>query len=353
MSTFKYNNQIYEYANHPAERTVEVPIGKQFVEQYKDVLEVGNVLRYFYSDCVHPVLDKYEKLSYVINEDIVNYKPDKLYDAILCISTLEHVGDGWAGEPKNRIQSIMAYINMQKLLKPGGVLFCTWPIGFNTDLDTWLKEGILDSTDILGMKRISEDNQWIEVDLNEVYKCKYETPFIAGNGVVFVYYQNLDDTMKYKKLIDFSSGLINPKEYDFLVDYCRRNNIKSVLEFGPGISTYAFMENSCDITSLEYQQWYYDLYKDKFNVVLFENTPIIKLELDKVFDMAFIDSPVGVNKSISRLNSCEFASKYTKRILLHDSNRIGEIVTQMIFTERGWNVRKIFDSYCGISEMIR
>lgn len=146
-------------------------------------------------------------------------------------------------------------------------------------------------------------------------------------------------------------------EYLFLVEYVKERHIKTVLEFGPGISTWAFLENDCEITSLEYNDLFYDCafetFKefDKVEIVRYNDEPVITLLLSGEFDVAFVDSPVGVKKNFARLNTCMFASQRTKRILLHDSRRVGEQLTQMVFTELGWNVIEVCSSQRGIAEM--
>ena len=51
----------------------------------------------------HDIVDKYEKKKGIINQDIVDYKPDKKYDLIISISTLEHVG--WDETPRENYKN--------------------------------------------------------------------------------------------------------------------------------------------------------------------------------------------------------------------------------------------------------
>lgn len=158
--------------------------------------------------------------------------------------------------------------------------------------------------------------------------------------------------------LDFQPATITKEGYDLLVKYIKTNNIKSVLEFGPGISTYAFIDCGCDIVTLEHADWFYEKYKKEFAeypnvaVMQYKNLPYIDIQLNKRFDMAFIDAPPAVAlHPFSRLNTCEFAARYTKVILLHDAQRIGEMLTQALFNQRGWSVKIILVNDKGIAEM--
>lgn len=81
------------------ERTTEIPLFREWISRHpeKRILEVGNVLSH-YLPVAHDIVDKYEKETGIINEDIVRFHPDKDYDLVVCISTLEHIG--WDEEEK-------------------------------------------------------------------------------------------------------------------------------------------------------------------------------------------------------------------------------------------------------------
>ena len=103
--TFAVGNRTYQYATDHYnrawrnERAVELALGRGFLDEHNGqrLLEVGNVLAH-YGASGHDVLDKYEDAPNVINDDIVDFSPDPPYDAILSISTLEHVG--WDERPR-------------------------------------------------------------------------------------------------------------------------------------------------------------------------------------------------------------------------------------------------------------
>lgn len=137
----QYNYYIHWY-NHTWDnsRKIEIPI---FLKLYyeninKDLLEVGNVLSH-YIPTMHDVLDKYEKALGVINEDVIDYTPESKYDIVLSCSTLEHVGfDEDIKDPDGFVKAINNI--MTNVLKPGGVLVFSVPVGYNSGLDKALRE---------------------------------------------------------------------------------------------------------------------------------------------------------------------------------------------------------------------
>jgi len=185
---FLFQGKIYHYLYHRygeawnSERTVEVPIVQEVVQQYhgRKVLEVGNVLSHYFPVC-HTVLDKYEKVPGVINEDVVDFRPPDSYDLIVSISTLEHVG--YDESPRDDSKFWRAIENLKRLLARDGVMIITLPIGYNRNVDDLLKEKRELFTRISYLKRISRNNEWMEVSWDEIKDVKFEFPFPYANGV--------------------------------------------------------------------------------------------------------------------------------------------------------------------------
>jgi hypothetical protein len=168
------------------ERTVEIPIAKSFIQSLNssdNLLEVGNVLaNYGVKPFNRDVLDKYDENTYVINEDVVNFKPAKKYEAIISISTLEHVG--WDEEFRDPKKIITAISNLvENCLALGGRMLVTMPFGYNDYLDKELDSGIKYFTETYYLKRISLDNKWHQVDYREVANSKYGDPFNNANAI--------------------------------------------------------------------------------------------------------------------------------------------------------------------------
>lgn len=172
----KYN---FAWAN---ERTVEIPIILDLINKAKQakILEVGNVLSH-YCSVSHDILDRYEKGSKIINEDVVNYHPSKKYDLILSISTLEHVG--WNEKPKEKTKMAKALKNLKKMLSKKGKIIITLPIGYNPNVDKFLKENKICFSEKYYLKRVSKNNIWEETNWDNIKNLSYNYPFPNANGI--------------------------------------------------------------------------------------------------------------------------------------------------------------------------
>ncbi len=164
------------------ERTVEIPIVRRILEARPGacVLEVGNVLSHYFGRD-HEVVDKYEKAHGVHNIDVVDFRPGKKYDVIVCISTLEHVG--WDDPPRDPEKPIRALNHLRSLLAPGGILVVTIPIGYNPDIDGLIGKGRLEFNSLHFIKRTTLDNRWTETDWSGVAESRYNTPYPAANAL--------------------------------------------------------------------------------------------------------------------------------------------------------------------------
>lgn len=184
---FDLGGERFVHLVHPFilenERTVEIPLALRLVERRPGarILEVGNVLS-AYRRFDHTVVDKYEKAGGVINADIVDYRPGRPFDLILCLSTLEHVG--WDETPRDDGKIALALAAMASLLAPGGELLVTMPLGYNENLDRLLDSDALPFTERRFLKRISADNRWVEATWPEVRGSEFGAPFGCANAIV-------------------------------------------------------------------------------------------------------------------------------------------------------------------------
>ena len=171
---FIFRNKEYEYFDHPSnqtainERRVELPIAFEFVEKYKDVLEIGNVTRHYHREWKHDVVDLNEKPAWPIwNKDVLTFEPPRKYPTTISISTVEHT--------ENPILAV------EKIVKFAPRYLISFPVGYHADEVLELK------LPMYFMARVSEDNQWKQVyDKKEIKDLKYGKPFIFANAVVFI-----------------------------------------------------------------------------------------------------------------------------------------------------------------------
>ena len=190
-ATFTLDGHTYRYFYHPYnftwrnERCVEVAVVLDMIKARRGshVLELGNVLP-FYSSYPHTVLDKYEQGPGVINQDVVEYKPDKKFDLIVSISTMEHVG--FDEEVKQPEKILQAFDLLKDMLNIGGELMFTFPLGYNNFLDQYAMDGSLKADKIMYLKRINAIGDWHEVSADEAKSVAYGHPFSYANAVGFV-----------------------------------------------------------------------------------------------------------------------------------------------------------------------
>jgi hypothetical protein len=166
-----------------SERAVELPIVWDRVRRADpaSTLEVGNVLSNYFQ-VRHLIVDKYERVPGVVNEDAVDFSPPRQYDLIVSVSTLEHIG--W-DDPESRDppKVLRAIDNLRSHLTEGGELFVTLPRGWNTELDRFIVEGRIPFAERRCLKRISADNRWEEVDCADLEAVAYGAPFDYANGI--------------------------------------------------------------------------------------------------------------------------------------------------------------------------
>jgi len=201
--TFTFEGKTYRYFYHKYnttwrnERVIEIPIIWDIVKKYrgKKILEVGNVLsNYFNVD--YDILDKYEKVEGVINEDVVDFQPSEKYDLIVSISTLEHVGWDMGDSPPYSTKILQAIENLKKCLVPKGEIVITLPLGYNSVLDELLEQGKIQFTKQNYLKRISRNNNWIKVDRDECCNEKYDFIHYYAKALFIGVYYNSEEVMK-------------------------------------------------------------------------------------------------------------------------------------------------------------
>ena len=107
---------------------------------------------------------------------------------IISISTLEHVG--WDRDKKEPEKIEIAVDKLKQLLAPGGELLVTVPIGFNCYLDEFIEKGTLDFDSYQFLKRISNNNEWEQVEWDEVKESKYNQPYSNANAIAVAHFRN-------------------------------------------------------------------------------------------------------------------------------------------------------------------
>jgi len=187
---FSFQNSKMRYFTHRYnwatlnERTIEVPIIYNIIKKYrgKNILEIGNVLSHYFNSN-WDILDKFEKGKNVINEDIVDFKPQGKYDLVVSISTFEHIGYDY-GEDKDSSKCLSAinYVRAN-LIDSKSLFIMTIPLGYNINIDKKLFAGELYFDRIYWFRRISYDNRWEGCKKEDIVDAKYNLPFKWANAI--------------------------------------------------------------------------------------------------------------------------------------------------------------------------
>ena len=166
------------------ERIVELSLAEDALERHRGrrILEVGHVTAH-YGHTGHDVVDLYEEGAGVRNVDIITFEPADRYDLIFSVSTLEHVGYDEDGEEEPD-KPVRAVAHLKQLLRPGGELLVTMPLGYNRDLDLAVRADTFGFDRMSFLKRVSKLNHWRQVEYADVRKARYGMPYPAANAIV-------------------------------------------------------------------------------------------------------------------------------------------------------------------------
>ncbi|HEX5187685.1 MAG TPA: hypothetical protein VFV86_12425 [Nitrososphaeraceae archaeon] len=193
--TFDFNGKKYPYLFHgrvagagPSwknERCVNIPIVLDIIQEYKSkgkrILELGNVLSYAL-EIDHDVVDKYEIMDGVINEDIVEFKPKEKYDLIVSVLCIHHVG--WNETPRDPPKVLRAIENLKNILNPEGKMILSIAWDWNEYLDRQLLEGNLKFEKQWYLKK-DKGYKWKEVQtIDEIKDLKYDDKTYTARGIV-------------------------------------------------------------------------------------------------------------------------------------------------------------------------
>ncbi|MEG3857521.1 hypothetical protein [Microcoleus sp. herbarium12] len=210
--------------NNPTERAVEISIAFDFIanlENPQKILEVGNVLSHYENSLSENlglrsrrIIDKFEVDLGVENEDLMSLPSTEKYDAIVSISSVEHVGQGddpsggygEQTESRDLEAPLKAIAKIYDLLALNGKALITVPFGKLTDAEwyiqfskeylevLWKKYGIpKDAISANYLKLIDRETAdekhymlWKEVDVRELSESEYGWPLSQANSIAII-----------------------------------------------------------------------------------------------------------------------------------------------------------------------
>ncbi|MEQ9671746.1 hypothetical protein [Coleofasciculus sp. G2-EDA-02] len=227
-STFIYKAKPLYYnripVNNSAERSIEIPIAFDFLANLKEknkILEVGNVL-HFYENSLSEyigirsrrIVDKFERCPGVNNVDLMDLPSEEKYEAIVSISTVEHIGQGvepsgYYGEDDevgDLEAPLKAIAKIYDLLVVGGQALITVPFGklINGEWYIQFSEeylGLLECKYGIPQKAILKSffkrffleppvhnpfQIWLEVEEKQLIQVNYNCPWPCANGIAVI-----------------------------------------------------------------------------------------------------------------------------------------------------------------------
>lgn len=179
---------------------------------------------------------------------------------------------------------------------------------------------------------------------DEVFEQRY-------GKCTYVHFQDAIDRMGMS-----CPGRIRVDDYRNLYRILKEHSIKTVLEIGPGASTYVFIDAGCEADAVENEPVFLEKFKQEYikypqiHLYPYKDTPTIdvpEIPADKRYDMAFVDGPWAAGDYLPRVNTLSYAAKHADFVVMHDGNRDGERRVADMFAKQGWNVSFITTG-CGL-----
>ena len=123
----------------------------------------------------------------------------------------------------------------------------------------------------------------------------------------------------------FGGGSLTDKDWEFILEAIDKHKVKSVLEFGAGLSTLLFNDRLEDVLTYEDKDgWMNKIYSIKpCNIRLWDGK--IEPVFDRKYDLCFVDGPSG---GASREFSTKIASEVARIVVVHDAGREHEKMWQ-------------------------
>ena len=118
--------------------------------------------------------------------------------------------------------------------------------------------------------------------------------------------------------LTFNGGALTERDFEFICQTIDQYKVKSLIEFGAGLSTLLLNDKLNNVVTYEDKQgWIDKLNKIKvgMNIRLWDGQTI---DTDEYFDMAFVDGPANDKP---RENSTRIGSERAKIVIVHDAGR--------------------------------
>jgi hypothetical protein len=180
MNSDKLNRNLGYCFNYPdSARAVELPLAFRYIDLVAgELVEVGAVTPY-YIESTHTCIDPTDKKS---NTKAFAQDYDFKSQNVLCISTVEHIGKGEYGLPR---QKGLAFEVLNKIFEESKSCLISWPIGYNKALDKDFRDSPIESY-FFYVKTSRDPLSWELVNSDDGFAYCFNSPFRRANSVIFV-----------------------------------------------------------------------------------------------------------------------------------------------------------------------
>ena len=151
--------------------------------------------------------------------------------------------------------------------------------------------------------------------------------------------EEVDEKLLKKYGFEWGSGSITDRDWIFMKELFQEENIKTVLEFGAGLSSLLMGTMAEKVVTYEtHIGWINkikpmaDPKKHKFYIWDGKTVPA---EKDLHFDLAFVDGPAGGE---NREWSTKYASEHADHVIIHDAGRVPERKWQAKYLEKNFEM---------------
>lgn len=128
----------------------------------------------------------------------------------------------------------------------------------------------------------------------------------------------------------WGGGCITDLDWDFINGVIKKYGVKSVLEFGAGLSTLLMTDLGLDVQTFETQQGWIDrimALSKKPKINLWDGGWNLPLPMAQ-YDLAFVDGPAG---GVNREAATAIAARSANIVIVHDANREFEKIWQGMY----------------------
>jgi len=133
------------------------------------------------------------------------------------------------------------------------------------------------------------------------------------------------DIKKYN--MEWGGSQITDSDWEFMLDIIKENNVKTVIEFGTGLSSLLMKEEGLSVTSYEVSDKYADTIKllnKDLDIRIWDGKTESQID-GGLYDMAFVNGPAGGK---NREFSTKISAQMAKVVIIHDAEREHEKIWQ-------------------------